>query len=124
MKKIIASTALVFFVLVGFTVKPTTKTMSIKNEMSIGQGKKLFKDKGCAACHQEKVKIIGPSLKDIAKKYKAKKGNIVLFLQGKKKAIVDTNAGQVAIMKTNFSVTKKMSAKDLKSISDYILSIK
>jgi len=124
MKKIIASIALVSFVLVGFTTKNSSEKMVSINKMSIEKGKKLFAAKGCTACHQEQVKVVGPSLKDIAKKYKAKKGNIVKFLQGKNKAIVDTNPGQVAIMKANFAVTKKMSATDLKSISDYILSVK
>jgi cytochrome c len=33
-------------------------------------GEKLAKDKGCTACHAVDKKVIGPSYKDVAKKYK------------------------------------------------------
>ena len=35
---------------------------------------KLFKDSGCTACHAMEKKLVGPALKDIAAKYKGKKG--------------------------------------------------
>ncbi len=31
-----------------------------------------FDNNGCASCHQVKEKLVGPSLKDIAKRYKGK----------------------------------------------------
>ena len=99
------------------------KTFPISTS-SIEKGKKLFNSNTCNACHQEQMKVVGPALKDIAAKYRAKKGNIVVFLQGKSKAIVDTDPGQVAIMKASLSITKPMKTEDLKAISDYILSIK
>ncbi len=122
MKKIILSTACISFVLLSFTVKEeTTSPITIS---SIEKGKKLFNSKTCNACHQEKVKVVGPSLKDIAAKYKAEKGNIVNFLQGKGEAIVDTNPGQVAVMKASLNITKTMKKEDLVAISKYIMSIK
>ncbi|WP_158841688.1 c-type cytochrome [Polaribacter sp. L3A8] len=121
MKKIILSPIALFFVLSSFTLKKETITHT---KSSLENGKKLFNSKTCSACHQEKVKVVGPSLKDIAAKYKAKKGSIVLFLQGKAKPIVETDTGQTAIMQTSLSITKTMKVEDLKDISEYIMNIK
>ena len=33
-------------------------------------GEKLIKDKGCTACHANDKKVLGPTYKDVAKKYK------------------------------------------------------
>ena len=33
----------------------------------------VFDNNGCASCHQPAEKLVGPSLKDIAKRYKGKK---------------------------------------------------
>ena len=106
-----------------FTTKETEK-LSPKVQSSIENGKKLFKKNACTSCHQEQMKVIGPSIKDIAAKYKSKKANILTFLQGKSEAIVDTAPNQIAIMKANINITKRMKPEDLKAISDYILSIK
>ena len=90
---------------------------------SIEKGKKLFNSNSCNTCHHEQVKLIGPSLKDIAAKYKLEKENIVTFLQGESKAIVDLNPGQITMMKANLIVTKSMKVENLKAISEYIMSI-
>ena len=34
----------------------------------------LFKKSGCTACHAMEKKLVGPALKDVAAKYKGKKG--------------------------------------------------
>ena len=34
----------------------------------------LFKKSGCTACHAVEKKLVGPALKDVAAKYKGKKG--------------------------------------------------
>jgi cytochrome c len=124
MKKIIFGIAFVSLIFLSFTNKNNTETITPKMQSSIEKGKKLFNSKTCNACHQEQMKVVGPAIKDIAAKYKTKKGNIVTFLQGKSKAIVDTDPGQMAIMQASLSITKAMKAEDLKAISDYILSIK
>ena len=47
------------------------------------KGAALFEGKGtCATCHKPDVKLIGPSLQDIAKTYKEKKASIAAFLNG------------------------------------------
>ncbi|WP_343329467.1 c-type cytochrome [Polaribacter staleyi] len=123
MKKIVLPLVTLCFVLSSFTLK-TEKETILYTKSSLENGKKLFASKTCSACHQEKVKVVGPSLKDIAAKYKAKKASIVFFLQGKAKPIVETESGQTAIMQASLSITKPMEIEDLKDISEYIMSIK
>lgn len=84
-------------------------------------GKEIFEGKGiCYTCHKEEVKTVGPSIKDIAKIYKEKGGNIVAFLQEKGEPIVDPS--QYATMKTNFAITKNLPEEELKALEAYILS--
>jgi cytochrome c len=71
-------------------------------------GKSIFEGKGnCTSCHQPDQKVIGPSIKEIAKIYKDKNADIVTFLKGNGEPIVDPS--QFAVMKTNFPVTQAMS---------------
>ena len=99
-----------------------TKTTTIALS-SVELGKELFEGKGmCATCHKADVKLIGPSIKDIAKIYTDKKASISIFLQGEADPIVDPT--QFEIMKANFAVTKTMTDEELKSLEDYMLSIK
>lgn len=84
-------------------------------------GQELFEGEGnCIACHKPDQKIIGPSLEEIAKIYKAKNGSIVSFLQEQSDPIVDPS--QYDIMKTNFAITKAMTDEELKALEDYIYS--
>lgn len=84
-------------------------------------GQKIFDSKGnCYSCHRPDQKIIGPSLEEIAKVYKAKKGNIVAFLKEKAEPIVDP--AQYNAMKVNFAITKRMSDEELKALEAYIYS--
>ncbi|WP_343584661.1 c-type cytochrome [Flavobacterium sp.] len=84
-------------------------------------GKQLFEGTGnCFACHQPDQKVVGPSIKEIAKIYKNKNGNIVTFLKGNAEPIVDPS--QFEVMKTNFAITQSMSDEELKAIEAYIYS--
>ncbi|MNL39548.1 Cytochrome c-552 precursor [compost metagenome] len=84
-------------------------------------GKDIFEGRGnCVSCHQVDQKIIGPSIQEIGKMYKDKKGNIVTFLKGNADPIVDPS--QFSVMKTNFPVTQAMSDEELKAIEAYIYS--
>lgn len=85
------------------------------------RGKQLFEGQGnCTACHQPDQKVIGPSIKEIAKIYKDKKGDMVTFLKGNAEPIVDPS--QFSVMQTNFAVTKQMSDEELKAVETYIYS--
>ena len=75
-----------------------TKETSVDETATNVSGQELFEGTGnCIACHKPDQKIIGPSLQEICKIYKAKKGSIVLFLQEKSEPIVDPS--QYDIMK-------------------------
>lgn len=98
--------------------KSTTKALSSEE-----LGKELFEGKGmCATCHKPDVKVIAPSIKEIASIYTAKKASISIFLQGETDPIVDPT--QFEIMKANFAVTKTMTEEELKALETYMLSIK
>jgi len=84
-------------------------------------GKEIFNGKGaCVACHKPDVKLVGPSLQDIAKIYKDKNGDMVTFLKGEGEAIVDPT--QYEVMKANFAITKTFSDEELKALEAYVYS--
>jgi cytochrome c len=83
-------------------------------------GKTLFQQKGCTACHQADKDSVGPALKKIATAYKGKETDIIKFLKGQGKAIVDP--AKEAVMKPNLNTTKAMKDNELKSLAKYILS--
>ncbi|TGD58707.1 c-type cytochrome [Flavobacterium humi] len=96
---------------------PDTETAQTPQQL----GQEIFDGKGvCYSCHKPETKTIGPSLKDIAKIYKAKGGNIVEFLKGNAEPLVDPS--QYEVMKTNFAITKNLSAEEQKALEAYIFS--
>ena len=85
------------------------------------KGKELFEGKGtCVACHKPDVKVIGPSISEIAKVYKEKNADMVKFLKGEGEPIVDPS--QYEVMKTNFSITKNMTDEELQALEAYFYS--
>ena len=102
---------------------PIGETTTTQEFSSTKFGKELFEGKGmCATCHKPDAKIVGPSIKEIAKIYTDKKASISFFLQGEAAPIVDPT--QYEIMKANFAITKTMTEVELKALEDYMLSIK
>ena len=94
--------------------KPETSTQTPEE-----LGAEIFHGKGaCVACHKPDVKLVGPSLQDIAKIYKEKNGDMVTFLKGEGDAIVDPT--QYAVMKPNLEITKTFSDEELKALEAYI----
>ncbi|UMB54303.1 c-type cytochrome [Lutibacter sp. A64] len=92
---------------------------------NIALGKQLFTDKTCTTCHQADTKVIGPSIKEIVKVYNEKEGNLVKFLKGESPAIVDTDPGQVAIMKANLDgFVKDLTGDELAALAAYMRSVK
>jgi cytochrome c len=87
----------------------------------LSMGEKLFSDKTCATCHQLDTKVIGPSVKHIATFYKENNGNMMNFLKGTDAAIVDTDPGQVAIMKANLDgFVKDLTDVELEALITYM----
>ena len=69
--------------------------------------------------------VIGPSIKNIVKVYDEQNGNLVKFLKGESPAIVDTDPGQVAIMKANLDgFVKDLSGDELAALAAYMRSVK
>ena len=98
---------------------PTTTAEVAQSPTELG--KEIFEGKGnCVACHQAAEKVIGPSLQDIAKIYKDKNADMVVFLKGEGEPIVDPS--QYEVMKTNFAVTKTMSDQELRALEAYVYS--
>ena len=99
----------------------TTSTDAQANDDQIAMGEKLFTEKTCTTCHALDTKVIGPSIKDIVKMYDEKNENIVQFLKGNSEPIVDTDPGQVAIMKANIDgFVKDMTPEQLQAVAAYM----
>jgi cytochrome c len=92
---------------------------SSSERLQIDLGETIFNGKGnCYACHKPDQKIIGPSLQEIVKIYKEKKGNMYDFLKNDAEPIVDPT--QYELMKTNLVITKAMSDEELNALVAYI----
>jgi cytochrome c len=98
--------------------KPSASTPA---QEQLALGKKLFEGVGlCHTCHKTDQKIIGPSVKEIAKIYKDMNLDMVAFLRGELEPVVDPE--QYEVMKTNFTVTKAMTDDELRAIEAYFYS--
>ena len=120
---------LAFFVCLLFLVsckKESEETFGQPNPAEVSQtpeqlGKAIFEGKGnCVACHRIDEKLVGPSVKEMAKIYKAQNSDMVSFLKDEAKPIVDPS--QYEVMKTNLVLTKEMSEQELKGLEAYIYS--
>ena len=95
------------------------------SEDLVAEGKSLFAAKTCATCHLVDQKVIGPAIMDINKIYTEQNGDYMKFLKGEADAIVDTDPGQVAIMKANLdSFVKELTDDELSAIIAYMKSVK
>jgi cytochrome c len=88
--------------------------------ISAADGKALFAQKGCTACHAPATEGVGPALKRVSTAYKGNAAGLTAFLKGNDKSIVDP--AKYAVMKANIATTKAMSAADLDALIKYILS--
>jgi cytochrome c len=85
------------------------------------KGQELFEGNGtCTACHKPDAKVVGPSIKEIAKIYKEKGASIAAFINEESEPIVDPS--QYETMKTNFAITKAMTAEERKALEVYMMS--
>lgn len=96
----------------------------LSKDSQIFLGNRLFSEKTCITCHDVNRIRIGPSVKEIMKVYKEKNGDIVAFLKGEAKPLVDTTASQVAIMQANIDgFLKNISDEELKTLATYMLHV-
>ena len=123
MKKVALLACLLFLI---SCKKESEETFGQPNPTEVSQtpeelGKSIFEGKGnCAACHRIDEKLVGPSVKEIAKSYKAQNGDLVSFLKDEAKPIIDPS--QYEMMNTNLALTKEMSDEELKGLEAYIYS--
>ncbi len=102
----------------GFIGKPE-KTTEVQKPEDLGT--EIFEGKGaCIACHKPNEKLVGPSVYEIAKIYKDKNGDMISFLKGEAKPLVDPS--QYEVMKVNLELTKTFSDEELKALEAYIYS--
>ena len=106
----------------GNSVEENTETISETTvDPLFTKGQELFEGKGtCTACHKPDTKVIGPSIKEIAKIYKEKGASIAAFINEEGEPIVDPS--QYETMKTNFAITKAMTAEERKALEVYMMS--
>ena len=123
MKKVALLVCLIFVI---SCKKESEETFGQPNPDEVSQtpeqlGKAIFEGKGnCVACHRIDEKLVGPSVKEMAKIYKAQNSDMVSFLKDEAKPIVDPS--QYEVMKTNLVLTKEMSEQELKGLEAYIYS--
>ncbi len=82
-------------------------------------GEALFKSNGCASCHKVDGKAMGPSLKEVAAKYKDDKG-AQAKLEAKVRSGGKGSFGTMSMPATN----KSVSDESIKTIVSWALSLK
>ena len=104
--------------------KTVPERAPLSRDSQIFLGNRLFSEKTCITCHDVHKKKIGPSVKEIMTIYKEKNGDIVAFLKGMARPIVDTTVSQVAIMQANIDgFLKDVSDEELQTIATYMLHV-
>jgi cytochrome c len=102
---------------------PVDQTETTTTQTPKELGRELFEGKGmCASCHKADTKVIGPSIKEIAKIYREKGASIAAFINEEGEPLVDPS--QYDLMKTNFAITKALSAEERKALEVYMISFK
>jgi len=117
MKKIALLACLIF---INSCKKENEATPGQPNPTEVSQTPEELGKSICMGCHKINEKLVGPSVQDIAKIYKAQNGDLVSFLKDDAKPLVDPS--QFEVMKTNLALTKEMSDEELKGLEAYIYS--
>lgn len=113
----------IWFIVISCNNSTPTTPLNPENKAigSLELGKQIFEGKGqCLSCHKPNQKGIGPSIIEIATIYKDQGADMVDFLKGTSKPIVDPS--QFALMRANLEITKKMSDQELEALTDYMYS--
>ena len=101
-----------------FTQKNLSKKEKEKREFdALPAGKKLVLKYKCFNCHRVDTRIVGPSFKNIAKKYPNSKENIIKSIKYGTK--IEKNSSKRAIM----PAFKNISEKDLNILSKWIMNL-
>jgi len=105
MQKLFLMTLILFFlVATGYSADP---------------GEAVFQSNRCGICHKPDVSKSIPSLKDIARAYQGKEGQLVKYLQGETDSIIaPTRSGT---MKRYVEKTKSLSEPERKALAGFIM---
>lgn len=104
--------------------KGVNEIPELSQDSKIFLGNRLFSEKTCITCHSVDRKKKGPSVVEIMRVYKKNNADIVAFLKGNSKPIVDTTASQVKIMQANIDgFLKEISDVELDAIATYMLHV-
>jgi cytochrome c len=102
---------------------PPART-ELSQDSKIFLGNRLFSEKTCITCHAIDRVNKAPSVVEIMHVYKTNNADIVTFLKGHAKPIVDTTASQVAIMQANIDgFLKQITDEELNAISTYMMHV-
>ena len=100
------------------------KRAELSQDSKIFLGNRLFSEKTCITCHAIDDVNKAPSVVEIMHIYKKNNADIVAFLKGNSKPIVDTTATQVAIMQANIDgFLKEITDVELDAIATYMLHV-
>ena len=80
----------------------------------------ILNKSGCMACHSKDKKLVGPSFKDIAAKYKGQPDNIPKLMEKVRKG----GSGVWGPVPMSPNPVSKISDADLKIAVEYIMSLK
>lgn len=96
----------------------------LSQDSKIFLGNRLFSEKTCITCHDRATYKKAPSVVEIMTVYKKEKADIVAFLKGKSKPIVETDSSQIAIMQDNINgFLKQITDVELDAIATYMLHV-
>lgn len=84
-------------------------------------GKQLFSSKGCTMCHKKDIRSVGPSIETIAIRYSGKENQLIAYLNGTGKAIVEP--GRDSVMRPQLTKIRSLRPSDKRDIARYIITI-
>jgi len=104
-----------------YLVAITTSICISATAFAAGDGEALFKSSGCSSCHSIDMKVVGPSMKDVAAKYAGdKKAQATL-----EKKVRSGGSGSFPNMPMPMPATPaSVSDASIKSIVTWILGLK
>lgn len=84
-------------------------------------GKQLFNAKGCSMCHKKDSNSVGPSLETIALRYSGKENQLIEYLNGNAKAIVEP--GRDNVMRPQLMKIRAATPSEKRDIARYMITI-
>lgn len=84
-------------------------------------GKQLFNLKGCNMCHKKDSNSVGPSLETIALRYSGKENQLIDYLGGNAKAILEP--GRDNVMRPQLMKIRGTTPSEKRDLARYIITI-